>query len=436
MNYFSELKPREAVTVDTRALSEDGLVVLERFGAGALGWCFEVADKLIETIFIAMPLFRSETADSPIFLRGVRSSVLRSLRMVAGDVELEPITDEGADVARDFARRDINVVYLMKSHRIGVPVIAGAFIEEAMRALPAEEATGEVKRISQLFFDWLEKFSDQMFGTYEREREHWLVSRTAEQLAVINAILEDRPIDTMTARQTLGYDVTARHVGVIAWSEQPQASQTDMLGTAVRDELQALGCRQVLVLPVGLSEAWGWGIVDSVATTRELQPPFGVFTASGQAHTGLRGFRQTYREAQSTQHLCRHATGHLPRGVRHKDVALAALMCADVNNARLFVRSQLGELATVHERYDTIRETLWLYLMHERSISTVAEKQFLARTTVTYRIKQAETLVGKRLLGETRLNIQAALLLTRLIPKHVLSLEQGTDTTPQISAPD
>ena len=108
------------------------------------------------------------------------------------------------------------------------------------------------------------------------------------------------------------------------------------------------------------------------------------------------------------------------RTLRHADVELATLLAADIENARYFVQRQLGKLAIDDERMENLRTTLWLYLENERSIAAVASAQFVARNTVTYRVKQAEQLIGHRI-DDVRLNLQSALLLTRLLGDRVLT---------------
>mgnify|MGYP003538836356 FL=1 len=95
------------------------------------------------------------------------------------------------------------------------------------------------------------------------------------------------------------------------------------------------------------------------------------------------------------------------------------LLASDLENAQHFVRRQLGRLAVDDERMAGIRTTLWLYLEHERSVATVAGLQFLARNTVTYRVKQAEQLIGRRI-DDARLDIHAALLLVEVLGARVL----------------
>lgn len=418
MDYLHRLRPKSEVDLDTSAFSQDGLVIYERFGADAYAWSLEVADRLNATIFEAVPELASETAVPRVFMRGVRSSVLRGMRMVAGD-ELDPITDEGADVARDFARRGLDVGILMHTHRIGVPVMADAHIEAARELLPPDEAASEAQRLSRLFFDWLERFSVQMAEAFEVERELWEASRDAERLMIANSLLSSREVDARVVKRVLDYELDADHVAVVAWADNLNWDEPGALAWAAHDELVALGATSTVVIPVGGSTAWGWGTVPPGAQTKSYEPPPGIFVGSSQVHSDAEGFRVAHREAKEVEALLRMSARTLPRAVRHTDVELATLLASDLDRAKRFVRRQLGRLALNDDRTDAIRETLWLYLQSERSIAAVAELQFIARNTVTYRVKQAEQLAGRRV-SDDRLNLQAALLLSRLFGDRVL----------------
>jgi len=420
MDYFPELKPNGYIAVDTRALSEDGLVVLERFGLDTLAWSFEVADRVVAAILASVPSFSVDAAQSPVFMRGVRSSVLRLVRMAAGETELTPITDEARDVAIDFARRGLELGDLMKSHRIGVPEIAAAHIESALQLLNGPDAAAELHRLSKFYFAWLQEFSDQMHQAYFEEQSRWQLGREAETLAIVTSVLSDRPFDMMTASERIGYDLSGQHVGSVAWAESFGPDLLDSLSASLRDELRSLGARRMLILPIGLNEVWGWGQLDKAEPPSTSTPLPRVRVASGQPGYGLEGFRRSHQEATAVQHLLRNSPSYDERAVRHRDVELATILCANIDHARDFVQRTLGNLATRGEREDKIRETLWLYLTSERSILSVSKQQYISRNTVTYRIKQAEHAIGRNL-EHDRLNIQAALLIVSFLNERVLT---------------
>ncbi len=416
MEWMSRLRPRSPVPVDTSALSGDGLSIYERFGVDGLGWSIETSDEAMGTIFASMPALAAEATLPHVFMRGMRAEVLREMRLAAGD-DIDTLTDEAADVARDFVRRGLDLTMLLESIRIGGAVSAGAFIKAANELVEApEQRADEIQRLSRLFFGTLEGFSTVMSEVYALEQARWRASQSAERLGIVNSLLSGRPVAPRTIEEVLQYDLAARHIALVAWSDTTSLDDSAKLVRAASDELRALGATSTIVLPVGIGTAWGWG---TVSDRPPIAPPPGTFVAISQAHPGEAGFRRAHREAKDVEHLLRLAVPETSRTLRHADVELATLLAADLENAQHFVRRQLGRLAADDDRMDSLRTTLWLYLENERSVAAVASLQFVARNTVTYRVKQAEQLLGRRI-DDVRLNLQSALLLTRILGDRVL----------------
>lgn len=418
--WLARVRPALPVAVDTSALSEDGLVICDRFGLDAFAWSIENAETSVAVVFAMMPALEAESGLRSIFLRGMRASVLREMRMADGE-DLDPSTDECADVARDFARRGFELTTLLETIRIGSRVSSGGYIRAASVLIDdAEERADAIARLTEVFFASLERFSTQMSETYQRERERWLASRSAEKHGFITAFLAARPVDRRRMRDVLKYDLDGPHVAVVAWATETDDAASSELETVICDELEALGATSSLVVEVGMGAAWGWGsMTKGAASEPRSDTPTAINVAISQVHSGELGFRRAHREAMDVEHLLRLADPAMPRRVHYADVELATLLAADLERAQYFVRGQLGPLAIDDERMERLRTTLWLYLENERSVATVANLQFVARNTVTYRVKQAETLMGRRI-EDARLNLQPALLLTRVLGHRVL----------------
>ncbi|MGW5639915.1 helix-turn-helix domain-containing protein [Streptomyces sp. NPDC003832] len=78
------------------------------------------------------------------------------------------------------------------------------------------------------------------------------------------------------------------------------------------------------------------------------------------------------------------------------------------------MHDELGPLAedTAHARQ--LRDTIRLYLRNERGLAAAAAQLHVARNTVTYRVKRAQTLLGHDLadrLPETMTALEAARVL-------------------------
>ncbi len=417
--WMGRLSPSQPVVADTDAMSEDGLIICDRFGLEAFAWSFENAELTVAAIFEATPSIAAEAGLHSIFMRGLRASVLREMRMADGE-DLDPMTDECADVARDFARRGLDLTTMLETIRIGSRVSSAEYIRAASVLIEdPEERADAIARLMDVFFGSLVRFSAEMSEIYESERSRWDTSRSAERLAMVNSLLAGRTLDRRRMSDVLNYDLDGRHVALVAWTAGADGSAR--LGSVVTAELEALGASDPLVVDVGLGAAWGWGIVtDRGLTVPAADPPHGVSVAVSQVRPGRAGFARAHREAMKVEQLLKFAVPTVPRRVWHADVELATLLASDLESARYFVRGQLGQLALDDDRMERLRTTLWLYLENERSVATVANLQFIARNTVTYRVKQAETLIGRRV-EDARLNLQPALLLARILGRRVLT---------------
>ena len=420
VGWMSRLQPTRPFPVDTSALSDDGMRIYHQLGPGAIAWSIENAEESVAAVFDLMPDLAKDAALSSIFVRGMRASVLREMRMVDGE-DLDPMTDECADVARDFARRGFDLSPLLETIRIGSRVASSGYIRAAKQLIESpEERANEIARVSDILFLSLERFSAQMSEIYRLERERWLASRSAERLGLIKSVLSGRAIDHKHVRDALGYELNASHIAIVAWTDDPNDYDSEKLEGIIANELAAYDVTRTLIVAVGVGAAWGWGAVKDISVVpARSSPPPGISIVAGQTHFGEAGFRRAHREAIDVEHLLRRAVPTMPRSVRHADVELATLLAADLENAQYFVRRQLGPLSIDDERMEHLRATLWMYLENERSVAAVAKLQFVSRNTVTYRVKKAEALMGRRI-DDGRLNLQSALLLTGILGDRVL----------------
>ena len=79
------------------------------------------------------------------------------------------------------------------------------------------------------------------------------------------------------------------------------------------------------------------------------------------------------------------------------DVASVAMMCADLESAREWVRETLGPLAIDSERNTRLRETARVFLQTGSSYTSTAEQLFWHRNTAQYRVQKAEEVRGRPL---------------------------------------
>ena len=124
----------------------------------------------------------------------------------------------------------------------------------------------------------------------------------------------------------------------------------------------------------------------------------GFRAAVGCIGSGLDGFRSTHRQAVEAARVAQLSRDTEKDAVVPFDqVNLLALLTTDVSGVREFIRHELGALAEEGLRFRTLRDTVLIYLECRRSLSAAAERLYVARNTVTYRLRRAEELIGHNL---------------------------------------
>lgn len=222
--------------------------------------------------------------------------------------------------------------------------------------------------------------------------------------------------DTDRISQRLRYPVTGRnHLGVVAWREAGTDAADD-LAEAAAAWLRAAGAAEVLVLNRAESAVWAWGATPSPprSVPTDWTHSGGVRIGHGTWHPGLQGFRLTHREARSAEHVAHLCPRIDSRVVDYRGVDLLAVLLENPERAKEFAARELGPLAADDERSRELRETIRHYL-ELCSPKAVAERMFLARGTVAYRLRQAEQAL-ERSLSERRLQLWTALVLADAIP--------------------
>ena len=132
------------------------------------------------------------------------------------------------------------------------------------------------------------------------------------------------------------------------------------------------------------------------AATFDPRSAPGVRLALGEPGSGLDGFRRSHEEAAQARRVASLA-GRPPGAItRYRQVALRALATADLPRAREFVQRELGPLAADDDVSLRLAGTLRAYLDEQASRSRAAKRLGIHENTVSYRVRQAEELLGRR----------------------------------------
>jgi DNA-binding PucR family transcriptional regulator len=377
-----------------------------------------LAGPIAEQIHVAMPEFGSSTAvtaSTRASIRGGMSGFARMLQHEGSPVRIPP---EALEYVEAYVRRGIDISLLLRSYRLGHQHMWRAWRE----MLGEEELTPDdmlvvLERTDDAMFAYMDAIVGELLEHYRAERERWHRSAGAMRLETVSEILAGEPVDAETASRRLRYELEREHVALVAW-EEPGSSEPDLARAeqAVRVGAEAVGDPQPLVVAAGSHVAWGWaGSRSAVAPEAlrrlgDMELPDGVRLCFGEPARGVAGFRSSHDEAIVARRIVRSGTVRARGAVRWQEVALLGLLSADLERATRFVTAELGPLAASDETMERLRETLWAFFQEGEQVKRTAQRLGVHQNTVSYRLRQADELVG-RSIRERPVELQGALLL-------------------------
>jgi DNA-binding PucR family transcriptional regulator len=100
----------------------------------------------------------------------------------------------------------------------------------------------------------------------------------------------------------------------------------------------------------------------------------------------------------------------------YPEVALEALLVGYPEAARRFAERELGDLAAADDATLRLASTLAIFLEEGASFVRAARRLGVHANTVAYRVRRAESLLG-RPVGERQLELRVALRLARLLER-------------------
>ncbi|CAM4242928.1 Sugar diacid utilization regulator [Mycobacterium basiliense] len=358
---------------------------------------------------------------------------LAHLIEVGGDprrVELPPST---LAIARAAVPRHVVLADLMRFYRLAQELV-WQWIHARITAAVSDPA--DLAKAIELATGWIFGYVDAALvhaeQAYSEERETWLRGAAAARAAAIDDILAKREHDPQHASKRLRYDVNRQHLGVTAWVEQvPQDGDAQpLLGNVIAEVARAVGADSNVIHPLGSLAVAGWvsrrrPFTQTEVTAAKVGELSGVRLAFGDPDGGLPGFRRTHVQASHARRVASLIGPHGGAVTHYHDVAVAALASADTEHAASFVTRVLGPLAATDEDTYRVASTLAVYLQENRSRARAARRLIVHPNTVSYRVNQAESVLGRRIDSDTlELSVALALLpaLPRLAQRHATEL--------------
>jgi DNA-binding PucR family transcriptional regulator len=425
--------PRRTVLRVTSTVAD----TLTRVAGSVLAEVRDLGDRLAEGLSAELPELVHDARVRELLVDTVLENLVAGLRVFGGDTD--PMDVGAPPVALEFARRlaqqGVPITSMLRAYRLGQAAFQQEMIARiaAQQASAAEVATAATE-LSSVAFSYIDKISEEVVEAYQLERDTWLRHRNANRLAKVSAVLSGTAGDIGEVEKTIGYVLSARHVGAVLWCGPglDEASRPDSLERHSSRLAAALGCtRAPLVVAPDASTMWVWFPApppDLEAISDQLPDwPDQVHVALGDPASGLPGFRTTHQQARQAQTIALMVDrAHTPRLTVSSQLGPLALLSADATAVAAWVQSVLGALADDDEPHARMRETVWAYLSSGSSLMIAAGRLHLHKNTIQYRIRKAEQERG-RPLTEGRIDVEVALLACRVLGGAVLRTVDSSD---------
>ena len=389
----------------------------------AIRWAVETAHEMTSYILEEMSDFGTGDGAFQTVRIGTESHLLTATLLLAlDDPAVANVTPETVIADHDFVRRGIPLNTVLRGVQFGHAFVLRRFLEVCEKYVPPRDRANEMRQITELMLKFFDVFSDQVAREYLEERDRWVSTAAATRKEVVRAILEGEPIDLSITENSLGYALGHTHLAFIFESDRPASADPGELQRTALSLLERAHCRGHLIIPVGANTVWAWGTVTSTSTPEQIgsyPAPDEIRVGVGVPAPGVTGFVHSHKQAEHAIRLSHHRT----RGdtahrtdwlIDYATHGIAALMSLDLEMAHDFVRRELAGLAGGGPGNRDLRETLLAYLDEERSVNAVAKRLHVARNTVSYRVKKAESLLG-RTVADRQLELHVALRLEQCI---------------------
>ena len=324
------------------------------------------------------------------------------------------LIEYGRRLGQRYTEHPLIVMLFAKMHR---RLISHAW--ETLDSLPISKETlvaaGSI--ILEETWAYVERTSLQARNAYLAARDEVARDRANIVTRAVTALIDDNPAVSPDLSALSGYDLRDQHLALVLWADDMPASIETMtrLRDASRELATAAGCTSApLFIARDAANAWVWlatgnGDVPWRDLARALsESRHGIWAAAGLPERGIDGFRRSHRQAYAARTVALAPGTPVARVTLFRDVAVIAPMCDDLDSARSWLHSVLGDLSANDERSAELRETARTFLANGGSYIVTAAEMHVHRNTAQYRIAKAEEMLGHPL-REARLDVEMAL---------------------------
>jgi PucR C-terminal helix-turn-helix domain/GGDEF-like domain len=426
-SYYPDRQNRSSRNRGWEHLVDETIAVrdeVRRVARALLPRALHISAQVTERVLQVVPELAPAGATDAV--RAVRESTDQNIGAMVSTLAfgITPSSIEPPSGTQDLLRNLIagggNVTHLLRAYRVGHELLWRIWSEHARTATdPAVDIHAVLRVSSAHLFDYIDRACQRIVEEHPAplgSAGAGLATSTGltSRPETVRRLLGSDPVDLAGATATLGYDLGRHHVALMV---------APLLGPAdVRRELERLvevAGVPALAVPSGEGTWWGWLGWTAAPSDTELArlaatPVTGVLVGMGEPDRGRDGFRRSQAQAREAERAARLAERPAPTVVRHRDVEIAALLCGDPERARLLAAQRLGPLADRDETGARLRATLRALLAHGHNRGHTAAALNVHHKTVSYRIAQAEELLGRTLSSDT-FDLETALLIDRTL---------------------
>lgn len=356
------------------------------------------------------------------------ANVRQILRMLAvGEpLALLSVPPEAMEYTRSFVRRGIPLPALLRVYHLGQNYFLAEWTQALTdRARDRVELGAALAAVAEWMSGYIDQVCDHLVAEYGAVATKWSQSAAALHAETVRHILDGTLNDEGEASWRLGYELHRDHVGIVVWRVRNHHLHSEDLLLVASAATEKLGGMHALVVPAGTAEVWVWcprvclSPAEIQHALESLEIKDGIGAAVGRRAAGLDGFRRTHTEGVAAARVASLRPERRSAVTSYHAVELIALLSADLESARAFVRNELGGLAESSPHVEQLRETVLAFLEEGMSNRRAARRLYCHQNTVAYRMVRASELLG-RPVEERRTELVAALTLAIALGPSVL----------------
>lgn len=275
--------------------------------------------------------------------------------------------------------------------------------------------------VSALLYGYTNTCIDKVSEEFHVARDEYLRSPIARRMDLVTRVLQGEDLELAELSMTLDYRIGGHHLGLVLerTNAEPVAAEARPLpATVAATRIARLLSPEprLLMLPVERHNAWLW-----VNTGPSLENPpaaeigriaraAGVTVGVGEPRAGVAGFRETHFQAREAVNC---STAQRPFA-RYRDIALVSTLHGNRDRAIRLMHFSLGQLLGDDPTHERLRETLSTFVDSGLNVRATARALGTHHHTVAYRLRQAESLLGHKIVTHAAL-IRSGLLIYQLV---------------------